>query len=55
MDGEDGAFQRISAGYDLTDAFNVTIGIVTYQSGDRAELSRIGDKDRIFLELKYSF
>ena len=55
LDWEEGALQRFSVGYDVTDAFNVTLGIVTYQSGDRAELSRIGDKDRLFLEAKYSF
>ena len=55
LDWEEGALQRFSVGYDVTDALNVTMGIVTYQSGDRAELSHIGDKDRLFLEARYSF
>ncbi|MBW1801860.1 MAG: ligand-binding protein SH3 [Deltaproteobacteria bacterium] len=55
LDGEDGSFQRFSVGYDVTDALEVKTGLVTYQSGDRAEFRTIGDNDRFFLEAKYSF
>ena len=50
-----GSFERIALAYDLTDAFTVNGGLVLYQSGDRPEFENIGDSDRIFLELKYSF
>ena len=53
--GQDGAFQRFSVEYDITDAFSVNAGLVTYQSGDKAQFRNIGDNDRLFLELKYSF
>ncbi len=53
--GEDGAFQRISAEYDITDALTITSGIVLYQSGDLPELSNIGDNDRFFFDVKYNF
>ncbi len=53
--GQDGSLQRISFGYDLTDAVKITGGVMMYQSGDRFFYSNIGDNDRIFLEIKYSF
>ena len=53
--GQDGAFQRFSVEYDITDAFSVNAGLVTYQSGDKAQFKHIGDNDRLFLEFKYSF
>ena len=53
--GDDGALQRFSVEYDVTDAFSVKLGLVTYQSGDKAQFRNIGDNDRLFLEAKYSF
>ncbi len=50
-----GSFERIALAYDLTDNFMVNGGLVLYQSGDKPEFEDIGDSDRIFLELKYSF
>jgi hypothetical protein len=50
-----GSFERIALEYDLTDNFIVNGGLVVYQSGDKPEFENIGDSDRIFLELKYSF
>ena len=50
-----GSFERVALEYDLTDAFTVNGGLVLYQSGDKPEFENIGDSDRIFLELKYSF
>ncbi len=55
LTGDDGAFQRISGEYDLTDDVSIKAGLVTYQSGDKASFRQIGDNDRIFLEAKYSF
>ncbi len=53
--GQDGSLQRVSAKYDLTDDLNIMGGIVMYQSGDRFMYSTIGDNDRIFFKIKYSF
>jgi len=53
--GQDGAFQRFSAEYDVTDSINITGGAVFYDSGDLAAFRNIGDNDRLFLEVKYSF
>lgn len=53
--GKDGALQRFSVEYDVTDAFSVKLGLVTYQSGDKVQFRNIGDNDRLFLEAKYSF
>jgi hypothetical protein len=54
-DGKDGKFQRFSGGYDLNDAVNLLFGVLLYQSGDLPELAGIGDNDRLFFEVKYSF
>jgi hypothetical protein len=53
--GQDGAFQRFSAEYDVTDSIEIAGGIVLYQSGDLARFRNIGDNDRLFCEIKYSF
>jgi len=53
--GQDGAFQRFSAEYDITDSVQITGGVVLYQSGDLARYRNIGDNDRLFCEIKYSF
>jgi len=53
--GDDGAFERISAQYDITDAVELSAGVVLYQNGDLPEFQNIGDNDRLFLEIKWSF
>ncbi|VAX19000.1 hypothetical protein MNBD_NITROSPINAE01-1967 [hydrothermal vent metagenome] len=53
--GEDGGFQRVSVGYDLTDAWLLTVGAVFYQSGNLQFFKNVGDNDRLFLDFKYSF
>ena len=53
--GQDGAFQRFSAEYDMTDSFQINGGVMLYQSGDLARYRNIGDNDRLFCEIKYSF
>ncbi|RJP90899.1 MAG: DUF1302 family protein [Desulfobacteraceae bacterium] len=55
LTGDDGAFERYTMEYDVSDPLSVLFGIVTYQSGDLPEMQRIGQNDRIFLEAKYSF
>ncbi len=55
LTGQDGAFQRFSAEYDLTDSVKITGGAVLYQSGDLTRNKNIGGNDRLFLEIKYSF
>ena len=53
--GQDGSFQRFSAEYDVTDSVQITGGVVLYQSGDLAMYRNIGDNDRLFFNIKYSF
>ncbi|MBT8372804.1 MAG: ligand-binding protein SH3, partial [Deltaproteobacteria bacterium] len=53
--GQDGAFQRFSAEYDITDSIEIEGGVVFYKSGDLARFRNIGDNDRLFCEIKYSF
>ena len=53
--GQDGAFQRLSAEYDITDSIEIAGGVVLYKSGDLARFRNIGDNDRLFCEIKYSF
>jgi hypothetical protein len=52
---EDGSFQRFDTEYDVTDAVSVRGGVVFYQSGDLGRFKNIGDNDRLFFEIKYSF
>ncbi|MEA3279156.1 MAG: DUF1302 family protein [Thermodesulfobacteriota bacterium] len=53
--GQDGALQRFSAEYDVSDSVQITGGVVLYQSGDLARYRNIGDNDRLFCKIKYSF
>lgn len=53
--GQDGGLERISVTYDWNDAIGIMAGVAFYQSGDRYALRNIGDNDRVFLEVKYSF
>ena len=53
--GQDGALQRFSAEYDVTDSVQITGGVVFYKSGDLAQYKNIGDNDRLLCEIKYSF
>jgi hypothetical protein len=50
--GQDGALQRCSLQYDLTDEVSFTGGLVIYESGDRYDFK---DNDRLFLEARYGF
>ena len=55
LDGKDGRIQRLAAIYDISDAVEIKGGILLYQSGDLPEFAHIGDNDRVFAEIKYSF
>ena len=55
VDDAGGAFQRISAEYDLTDSIQLSGGFVFYTSGDLRRFQNIGDNDRLFLGFRYSF
>jgi hypothetical protein len=52
---DEGGFGRYSAAYDLQDALTVTGGLVAYDSGEKLPFNTIGDNDRLFVDLKYSF
>lgn len=52
---DEGGFGRYSAAYDLADALTVTGGIVSYEGGDKLPFNRIGNNDRIFVDIRYSF
>ncbi|WPD23520.1 MAG: DUF1302 family protein [Candidatus Electrothrix scaldis] len=51
----DGAYERLSFDYDVTDTITLRGGAVLYQSGDLLALQDVGDNDRIFAEIRYSF
>jgi hypothetical protein len=53
--GDGGAFQRFSVEYDVKDNVSVTVGVVTYQSGDLPFFTNIGDNDRLFFDARYFF
>ncbi len=53
--GQDGATQRLTAEYDVSDAIKMTLAAVLYKSGDLTEFEDIGDNDRLYMEIKYSF
>lgn len=53
--GQDGSLIRGSVAYDWTDTVNVLLGAVLYESGDMYTFRNIGDNDRVFAEVKYSF
>ena len=52
---DDGAFERLDAEYDITDAVSVRGGVVFYQSGEKGIFKGISANDRLFFEVKYSF
>ena len=54
-DFKKGSFQRYELAYDISDGLAVKGGQVAYQSGSTTGFGNIGDNDRLFLEVKYSF
>ena len=53
--GDQGAFQRFTLEYDLTDSIEITGGAVFYHSGDLRRTQSIGSNDRLYLEIQYNF
>ena len=53
--GQDGMIQRFTIAYAFTDAIKAVGGAVFYESGDLGFYRNIGENDRLYLELKYSF
>jgi hypothetical protein len=54
QEADQGSVRRVSATYDLYDAFSVTGGVVTYHPGNFL-LDAARDNDRLFFDAKYSF
>jgi hypothetical protein len=52
--GRNGGLQRFTATYDLADNWDITGGVIFYQSGPGA-LASIEDNDRVFMEIRYDF
>ena len=52
---QDGAFERLTAEYELTDAFSIKAGCVFYQDGDSIMYDDIHDNNRTFVNLEYTF
>lgn len=52
---DDGAFERVEAEYDITDAVSIRSGFVFYQSGDKGLFQDVAANDRLFVVLKSSF
>ena len=55
FDFRDGAMERISVKYDVTDNWSATLGLALYQYGRKPLFKNIGENDRLFFEVKYSF
>lgn len=55
LTGEDGSMQRFSGEYELMDSMQLIAGVLLYSNGDLAAFKSIEDKDRLFVEIKYSF
>ena len=52
---DDGAFERLDAEYDITDAVSIRGGVVLYQAGDKGLFQDVGGNDRLFVILKFNF
>ncbi len=50
-----GGFARLSGEYELTADLDLTLGLVLYNEGKRPPVAGIGDNDRLFLDLEWSF
>lgn len=54
-DGGDGAYQRLTCEYDLTDSFKIYGGVIFYKSGDITMFKDVDNNDRVFCDFTYSF
>jgi len=52
---EGGGIARLQGDYEWTENIRLIGGIVAYHSGDKRPFTHIGDNDRLFLDVKYSF
>ena len=55
LSDNDGAFERFTAEYELTQNLTLTSGLILYQSGDKAAFRDIGNNDRLYCEVRYHF
>lgn len=53
--GQGGSMERFELTYDIADQWEITGGLVLYQSGDWPAYKAMGEDDRLFLDLKYDF
>lgn len=53
--GADGGFERFQLDYDMSDQLTLITGFIFYETGDHPGFTDIGDNDKAFIELKYSF
>ncbi|MCP5055365.1 MAG: DUF1302 domain-containing protein [bacterium] len=52
---QDGSFVRLSADWELFEAFEVGAGVLLFQSGEAPGFGSVGENDRLFLRARYSF
>ncbi len=55
LTGQDGAYKRINIEYKITDPIKMTNGVIFYHARDQKKKKKIGNNDRYFFEIKYSF
>jgi hypothetical protein len=53
--GQDGSLHQMKMSYDLSDDLTLTGGVLFFESGKNLFYRNLGDKDMLFLDLKYSF
>ncbi len=53
--GNEGGFNRLWLDYALNDQFDLSIGVIDYQSGSNIILNAIANNDRVFMSLRYQF
>jgi hypothetical protein len=53
--GENGGFERLQIDYEWSGSITLTLGVALYQSGERFPTKGIGNNDRLFGQVKYSF
>lgn len=52
---EKGAYYRVSGEYDLSDNLEISLGIISYRKGDLPLFKEIGQNDRLYGQIKYTF
>ncbi|MEW6079548.1 MAG: DUF1302 family protein [Thermodesulfobacteriota bacterium] len=52
---QDGAFERLTAEYEITDDLAFTAGCIFYHDGDSVMYGNIHDNNRVYMNLKYNF